>query len=131
MIGVVLLAVSALSASCRQVIDWLPDEDRITHVAGRYYTAAMDNTGTALHWYKDDASYGSEPLLEAVYNTQICGQYLVARAGVDFYLLYPIQVQSVQEANERRLGPVEKKELMNVLLRVTGDTILYQAGPFK
>lgn len=125
-----LLAVSLLFGGCRQVLDWLPDEDHITQVAGRYYTGAMDN-GIALHWYEDDSSYGSEPLLESVYNTQICGQYLVARAGVDFYFLYPIEVQSLREAEEKRIGPVEQKELMSLLLRLTGDTILHQAGSFK
>lgn len=119
-----------LLSGCRWALELLPDEDNITRVAGQYYTGAMNN-GTALHWYANDNSYGSEPLLEAVYNTQTCGQFLVARAGIDFYFLYPIQVKSLQEANEKRVGPIDKGELKSVLLRVTGDTVLHQVGPFN
>ncbi len=86
--------------------------------------------GTALHWYRDDTDYGSEPLLETIYDTQTCGEYLVARVGVELYMLYPIQVQSLSEANEKRTGPLERKELMQTLTQVAADTILHQAGPF-
>jgi len=112
------------------VLNLIPDEDRITHVAGQYYTAAIDNTGTALHWYQDDSHLETEPLLEAVYDTQLCGNYLVARAGTDFYMLYTIQVKSIQEAQQKRQGPFERKDLMHTLLSLTGDTTLHQTGNF-
>ena len=110
-------------------MDLLPDEDNITHLAGRYYTAAMGD-GTALHWYQDNTQYGNEPLLEIIYNTQTCGEYLVVRVGVDYYFLYPIEVKSLQEANSKRLGTFSKAELPRKLLQLTGDTVLRQVGPF-
>jgi len=117
-------------SSCKWALNLIPDEDKITHVAGRYYMAAMDETGTALHWYEDESHYGTEPLLEAVYDTQLCGGYLVARAGTDFYVVYPVQVQSLEEAKQKRQGPFERKELLHTLMRLTGDTTLRKTGNF-
>ncbi|WP_315996507.1 hypothetical protein [Hymenobacter endophyticus] len=127
--GVLLTTVGLLNG-CEWALSLIPDEDEITHVAGRYYTAAMGETGTALHWYQDEFHYGTEPLLEAVYDTRLCGGYLVARAGTDFYVVYPVQVQSLEEARQKRQGPFERKELMQALLRLTGDTTLRQTGNF-
>ncbi|RSK34606.1 hypothetical protein [Hymenobacter metallilatus] len=90
----------------------------------------MDNTGTALHWYPEDGGYGTEPLLWAVYDTQLCGSQLVVRAGTGLYVVYPVQVQSLEEARLKQQGPFERKELMDTLLRLTGDTALHQVGPF-
>ncbi|MET4106242.1 hypothetical protein ABIB60_001590 [Hymenobacter sp. UYP22] len=128
-VWLLLLGVFAFSG-CKWALSLIPDEDKITHVVGQYYTAVMDENGTALHWYQDEYHYGTEPLLEAVYNLQLCGNYLVARAGTDFYVVYPVQVQSLEEANEKRQGPFERKELMQALLRLTGDTTLRQTDNF-
>jgi hypothetical protein len=125
-----LLLSAALFSSRRWVMSLLPDEDKITHLAGNYYTAAIGERGTALHWYADEHHYGTEPLLKAVYDTQLCGDYLVARAGINFYVVYPVQVQSLEDAKQKRLGPFERKELMQVLLSLVGDTTLRQTGNF-
>ena len=111
------------------VSDYLFDEDNITHLTGRYYTANLDN-GVALHIYEDaDKPYG-KPLLDQVYATQIGGRYLVARAGADFYFLCPIGAKTTEEAQQKKMGPLLKGELMNKLLQLNGDTLLRTTGPF-
>ena len=111
------------------VSDYLFDKDNITHLAGRYYTGNYGD-GVALHLYEDaDKPYG-EPLLEQVYAIQIGGRYLVARAGVDFYFLYPIAAKTTEEAQQKKMGPLLKAELMNKLLQLNGDTLLRTTGPF-
>ncbi len=111
------------------VSDYLFDEDNITHLAGNYYTANLDN-GVALHLYEDaDKPYG-KPLLEQVYATQMGRDYLVARAGADFYFLYPIAAQTTEEAQQKKMGPLLKAEMMKKLLQLNGDTLLRTIGPF-
>ncbi|WP_201983817.1 hypothetical protein [Hymenobacter rubidus] len=109
--------------------DYLFDEDNITHLAGRYYTANYDD-GVALHWYDDADSPYSDPLLEAVYATQVGGKYLVARTGIDSYFIFPVDAKSNAEAQKGKRGPFLKAELMNKLLQLNGDTLLRTTGPF-
>jgi hypothetical protein len=98
-------------------------EDNITLLGGNYYTASFDS-GTALHWYENPDKPYSEPLLDKVFETRGNGTYLVARAGVDFYYVFPWRVVSGAEANRKRLGPFSKIELKAKLLQLSGDTTL-------
>ncbi|GAB3733960.1 hypothetical protein GCM10027594_15600 [Hymenobacter agri] len=125
----IIIGVLLILCGWYVVLDYLFDEDNITHLAGRYYTANYDN-GVALHLYENaDKPYG-EPLLDQVYATQIGGSYLVARAGTDFYFLYPIAAKTTEEAQQKKMGPLLRAELMNKLLQLNGDTLLRTIGPF-
>ncbi|AHJ98187.1 hypothetical protein Hsw_2592 [Hymenobacter swuensis DY53] len=44
--------------------------------------------------------------------------------------MYPVQVHSWEDAKQKQEGPFDRKELMEKLLRLTGDTTLNQTGPF-
>lgn len=125
----ILVGMFLLFCSWYALSDYLFDEDDITHLAGKYYTANL-NDDVALHLYEDvDKPYG-EPLLAQVYATQIAGKYLVARAGIGFYFMYPISAVTTAEAQLGKRGPFSKAELMNRLLQLNGDTLLHKTGPF-
>ena len=123
--------IGALLTFCAWYVvsDYLFDEDDITHLGGKYYTANYDN-GVALHWYEDANKPYSEPLLDQVYATQIGGRYLVVRGGADYSFVYPIGATTIAEAQKGKVGPLLRSELMNKLLQLNGDTILRQTGPF-
>ena len=109
--------------------DYLLDEDDITHLVGKYYTANFGE-GVALHLYEDvDKPYG-KPLLGQVYATQIGGRYLVAKAGAESYFMYPLVASTIAEAEKNRVGPFSKAELNNKLKQVGGDTLLREITRF-
>lgn len=105
------------------VLEQLLDEDHITPVGGHYYTAALDN-GTSLNWFKHEGEFNSPPLLEKVYTTARNDSFVVARAGTNIYLAYPVRASSWQQANANRLGPFTKAELTKTMLRLVGDSVL-------
>ncbi|TGE20169.1 hypothetical protein [Hymenobacter elongatus] len=124
-----IAAVAAVVGAWYILAVGLLDEDNITHLAGHYYTAGSDN-GYALHWYENESTPYGGTLLEPVYDTRMSGKYLVARAGVDFYFLYPLSATSQEDASRQRRGPFLKEELNQKLLQLTADTVLRQVGPF-
>ena len=105
------------------------DEDNIQLLSGGYYTASLDE-GTALHWHDDLARFADEPLLEKVYAVQQNNRYVIIRAGRNFYVAFPLQVTSRQEAQKKRLGPFYKAELNKEMMRLTGDSTLRSIGSF-
>jgi hypothetical protein len=124
-----LLVILGVLVGCYVVLTTLTDDNSITHLAGHYYTASYDS-GIALHWYANEKKPLGSPLLERVYDTRIGRKYLVARAGVVFYFLYPLQATSAQKANAGRLGPYSRAEVRQKLLQLTGDTVLQPVAPF-
>ncbi|MDF7811218.1 hypothetical protein P1X16_07565 [Hymenobacter sp. YC55] len=123
-----ILAMAVLCLSWYVLSD-LFDEDNITHLTGCYYTASYDN-GTALHLYQDASRPYGKPLLDRVYAAYRSSRYLVVRAGINLYFLYPLRATSVQKAEESRVGALTKNELMKELLHLTGDTTLAPVGSF-
>lgn len=124
-----LFSVVLLFGICWLLYSYIYDEDNITHIAGYYYTSSLNN-GTALHLYENGFVPVSEPLLEQVYGTQINAKLLIARAGTDMYFLYPLRARSLSEATAQRRGPYSKQELHQTLKQLSGDTVLYEVGPF-
>lgn len=124
-----LLVALAVFCSWYIVSDYLFDEDNITHLAGKYYTASLDD-GVALHLYENADKPYNDPLLKEVFATQIGGRYLVARAGANLYFAFPVNAVTREEAQKKRMGPFSKSELMNKLLKLNGDTLLRHTHPF-
>lgn len=125
------LLVGVLVAFCSWYLisDYFFDEDNITHIVGRYYTATYDE-GVALHWYEDvDKPYG-KPLLDNVFATQLGHNYLIVRVGADVYFMFPIAATTIQMAQQGKIGPLQKSEMNNKLLQLYGDTLLNKTGPF-
>ena len=106
------------------------DEDNIRPLGGGYYTASYDE-GTALHWHKDPEKFADVPLLDNVYDTQRNDSYVVARAGIDFYFVFPLRASSLVEVQQNRLGPFSKAELNIKMVQLTGDSTLRQVGSFS
>jgi len=124
-----------LGAAITLVLSWyiasneLFDEDNICLLGGGYYTASYDE-GTALHWHKDPQKFADAPLLDKVYATCRNDNYVVARAGTDFYFAFPLRVSSLAEAQRNRLGPFSKAELTRKMVQLTGDSTLRRIEDF-
>jgi hypothetical protein len=111
------------------ISDLVFDEDNIKSLGGNYYTSSYDS-GTALRWYRNPEEPYGEPLLDQVYDIKRNSRYLVARAGTNFYYIFPLHAASCQDAKKQQLGPFTQAELKMKLLQVSKDTVLHEVGAF-